>query len=99
MNKPLRAICFTGLLLGGCASTGVHPIGAGQYFISEQSAQLLFGTPVLAERSAYKAAQEFCDDQGKHQVNTLKLDTKSSLLQTPGYINLTFSCDANPESL
>lgn len=92
MPKCVYSLSLSTLLLVGCASTGVHPIGGGQYFISEQSAQLLFGTPVLAEKSAYKAAQEFCDSRGKGQVNTVKLETKDSLLQTPGYINLTFSC-------
>ena len=93
MNQLQRLTCLSALLLSGCAtSTDVHPIGGGQYFVSEQSAQLLFGTPVLAEKSAYKAAQEFCESQGKSQVNTVKLETKDSLLQTPGYINLTFTC-------
>jgi len=93
MPKHVHILSLSTLLLVGCGtSTGVRPIGGGQYFLSEQSAQLLFGTPVLAEKSAYKAAQEFCKSQGKGQVNTVKLETKDSLLQTPGYINLTFSC-------
>lgn len=93
MNKPLLALCLSGLLLSGCAtSTDVHPIGGDQYFISIQSSQLLFGTPVLAERFAYKDAQEFCQDKGQPQVNVIHLDIKQSVLQTPGHINLTFSC-------
>ena len=97
MPKHVHILSLSTLLLVGCASTGVHPIGGGQYFVSEQSSQLLFGTPMLAEKSAYKAAQEFCDSQGKSQVNTVKLETKDSLLQTPGYINLTFKCSSQTE--
>ena len=93
MNKPLRALGLSGLLLGGCAtSTDVHPIGGGQYFISIQSAQLLAGTPILAERSAYGEAKAFCEKQGTGPVNVILLDIKQSVLQTPGHINLTFSC-------
>lgn len=93
MNKPLLALCLSGLLLGGCAtSTNVHPIGGGQYFISIQSAQLLAGTPILSERSAYSEAKEFCAEQGKGSVNVIQQDIKQSVLQTPGHINLTFSC-------
>lgn len=93
MNKPLLAICLSGLLLCGCAaSTDVHPIGGNQYFISIQSAQLLFGTPVLSERSANKEAEAFCEEQGQGPVNVIQQDIKPSVLQTPGHINLTFSC-------
>lgn len=92
MPKHVQILSLSALILAGCSSTGVHPIGGDQYFISVQSSQLLFGTPVLSERSAYKDAQEFCTDQGKPQVNTVKLETKDSVLQTPGHINLTFTC-------
>ena len=93
MNKPLIALGLSGLLLSGCAtSTDVHPIGGGQYFISIQSAQLLAGTPILSERSAYSEAKEFCAEQGKGSVNVIQQDIKQSVLQTPGHINLTFSC-------
>jgi hypothetical protein len=93
MIKPKLALYLSGLLLGGCAtSTDVHPIGGNQYFISIQSSQLLFGTPVLSERSANKEAEAFCEEQGKGPVNVIRQDIKPSVLQTPGHINLTFSC-------
>jgi hypothetical protein len=92
MTKLRHIICLSALLLAGCTSTGVHPIGGNQYFISEQSSQMLFGDPILSERSALNAAQDFCNSQEQSQVNVIKLDIKPSVLQTPGHVNLTFSC-------
>lgn len=97
MNKPLT-IALSALLIGGCSSTtGVHPIGGEQYFISEGSAQRLFGPPIIAEHVAYQSAQEFCESQGKNQVITTTLDVQNALLQTPGRVNLTFSCGSKAQ--
>ena len=92
MTNQLRINCLSALLLAGCASTGVHPIGANQYFISEQSSQMLFGDPILSEKSALNAADDYCESKGQSKANVIKLDIKPSLLQTPGYVNLTFEC-------
>lgn len=93
MNPRLLTICLSGLLLIACtANTNVHPIGGNQYFISIQSGQMLFGTPVLSERSANNQAEEFCESRGEGPVKVINLDAKQSVLQTPGYVNLTFSC-------
>ncbi len=93
MPKHVHILSLSTLLLFGCGtSTGVRPIGGGQYFISIQSAQLLAGTPILSERSAYSEAKEFCEKQGTGSVNVIQQDIKPSVLQTPGHINLTFSC-------
>ena len=37
------------LVLSGCASTGVVPVGDGVYMISKQSAAGIFGTPAGVE--------------------------------------------------
>lgn len=97
MTKLTCITTLSALFIGGCASTGVHPIGANQYFISEQSSQMLFGDPILSEKSALNAADDYCENKGQSKANVIKLDIKQSLLQTPGYVNLTFSCEPNPK--
>lgn len=54
----LAVLVLSGLT--ACASTGVVPVGNGEYMISKESAAGVFGTPAGVEADIYRTANAYC---------------------------------------
>jgi len=80
------------LVLYGCASTGVVPVGDGVYMISKQSAAGIFGTPAGVEADIYRQANAFC--AARHQVlQTVDVQTQNAVpFAHEGSATLHFRC-------
>jgi putative hemolysin len=92
LREAETALCLGVLLIvAGCASTGVVPIGSDTYMIGKRSAQAGFGPPVQAQADVYKEATAYCAKQGK-SLETVKLDAQDSGFARPGSVQLQFRC-------
>jgi hypothetical protein len=80
------------LVLSGCASTGVVPVGDGVYMISKQSAAGIFGTPAGVEADIYRQANAFC--AARNQVlQTVDVQTQNAVpFAHEGSATLHFRC-------
>lgn len=79
------------LVLVGCSSTGVVPVGADSFMIAQRSAQIGFGPPDGVKADVYREANAFCGKDGK-AVDTIDLQITNSGLAKPGNVSLTFRC-------
>lgn len=78
--KKLLLLCSL-LVLGGCASSGVIPVGQNKYMISDSNGMYWEGGHVMAD--IVKEGTEFCAKQGKQfeQLDQKTEDAQSSLWQ------------------
>lgn len=91
-----RLLICCALLLAGCASTGVIPVGNGVYMISKQSAAGIFGTPAGIEADIYREANAYC--AARHQViETVDVQTVNAVsFYHEGAATLHFRCVQPP---
>ena len=63
------------LLLASCSSTGIIPIGKGEYMVSKTSAGGGFVSAAGTKAELYKEANAFCAKTGK-VIETIKITGK-----------------------
>lgn len=75
--KPLHAAVLTSslLLIAGCSSTGVIPVGDGVYYISKTSAAGAFTDMTKLKAGVIRQADEFAKSQGKSAIMVDMHDT------------------------
>lgn len=62
----MKQIIMAGIVvLSGCASSGVVPIGQDTYMITKQSAGGMFVSPGSIKVEIFREAQSFCQSEGK----------------------------------
>ena len=91
-----RVLICCAVLLAGCASTGVMPVGDGVFMISKQSAAGIFGTTAGVEADIYHEANAYC--AARHQVlETVDVQTVNALaFSHQGSATLRFRCIQPP---
>ena len=91
-----RVLISCALLLAGCASTGVIPVGNGVFMLSKQSAAGIFGTPAGVEADIYREADAYCAKQ--HLViETVDVQTVNAVpFYHEGAATLHFRCVQPP---
>lgn len=79
------------VFLSACGSTGVHPIGADVYYVSQRSWQLELGYTPVTRATVLNDAESFCSGKGENLL-PVELEVKDSVLLTNGRVSLTFRC-------
>lgn len=92
-NRVLRVVSI-GLLVAGCASTGVVPMDKGTYLISKKSPQVGFGPPVAIKGEVYSEANQFCATKDGKAVETLKYEETNAGFARSAAVALEFRCVA-----
>lgn len=91
MQRLSFAICFSALVLAGCGTTGVVPIGDGIYMSSKLGSMTTFnGGQVKAE--LFQETAEFCAKSGKRSI-PLNSTSKDSGLGTYASAEVQFRCE------
>lgn len=84
--------CLAGsLLLSACGTTGVYPVGADVYYVSQRSWQLELGYTPVTKATVLNEAENFCTEKGESLI-PVELEVKDSVLLTNGRVSLTFRC-------
>lgn len=76
----MRAFCIVAsiVLMAGCASTGVVPVGEDTYMLAKTSAACGFRSSSGTKAKLYEEAGAFCRKQGK-QVETVDVTGKDGI--------------------
>jgi hypothetical protein len=90
------AVALFGLLLTGCADSGVMKVGPDTYMVSATRPGIS-GDVTAAKQAALKQGQEYCTKQGK-QLLVQHMDDQVRW-DCPGTSNVTFLClaEGDPE--
>lgn len=89
MKKSI--ILAIALIITGCASTGVVPIGQDTYFIGKKDGSTGLGVSYKVKAEVYKEANDFCRQKGL-DVKTLEVITTPAKLAQLGSTELKFKC-------
>ena len=84
---------LTVVLLSGCQSTGVIPMGQDSYFIGKKDGSPGMGVSLSNKASVYEEANAFCNKKGL-EVKTLQEKTVGSWPGHLGSTELQFKCVA-----
>ncbi|MGE8561586.1 MAG: hypothetical protein ACN6NJ_11675 [Acinetobacter sp.] len=87
-------LCVGLLLITGCASTGVIPIGTDSYFIGKKDGTPGLGVSLENKASVYREANDFCK---KNNQTMIILDEKTIpvIPARLGSTELKFRCQKN----
>jgi len=93
MNRKLRQFSVTmfGLLLVGCASTGVIPMDQDSYMIGKKDGTPGLGVSLSNKAEVYREANAFCAAKGL-EVKTLRVTTTPARPAQLGSTELQFRC-------
>lgn len=91
MRSCAILVCAGALVIAGCGTTGVVPIGDGVYMTSKLGSMTTFnGGQVKAE--LYKEAADYCGQSGKRSV-PVNSTSKDSGLATYASAEVQFRCE------
>jgi len=85
------ALPLLGLLLVGCASSGVVPLESNRFMISKNTVKFGGGISASATADVHKEASDFCIKNGK-EMETIDLQLTPGRAGSTGNVSLQFRC-------